>query len=140
MDFMERRRNLDAVYASAGCKPLWPLLSTLDFGIMSRLCFNGVRHYLELHGKSHMVVIEHEDSIEGVANVIAALSGGTATVQYGEVGEDGQLVKPSTVSGKVAANKGIVPDMVKAVAEARKGSPNIVTHRRPNAGPYCAAE
>jgi len=125
MDFMERRRNLDEVYASAGCKPVWPLLSTLDLGIMSRLCFNGVRHYLELHGKSHMVVIEHDDSVQGVANVIAALSGGTATVQYGEVGADGKLVNPSTVSAKVVANKGLVPDMVKAVAEAAKGSPNI---------------
>ena len=42
---------------------------------MERFCFNGVKPLLRNLGKSHMIVIEHEDSIDGVANLVAALHG-----------------------------------------------------------------
>ena len=38
-------------------------------------------HYLELLGKSHVVVIEHEDSQQGFANLVAALKGKPVKIQ-----------------------------------------------------------
>ena len=71
-----------------------------------------------------MVIIEHEDSIEGVANLCAALSGGTAELKYGEIGPDGQLKDPKTGSGTApGAKKSLVADVVKAVADAPKAAP-----------------
>ena len=118
MDFMERRRNLDEAFASAGCKPCWPLLSSCPClpSVVERFCVNGVKPLLRNLGKSHMIVIEHEDSVDGVANLIAALHGGEATIAYGAMGADGQLKDPTTLTASAPAPKNLVPDMVKAVS------------------------
>jgi hypothetical protein len=58
-------------------------------------------HYLELLGKSHVVVIEHEDSQQGFANLVAALKGKPVKIQV----EDGVEVvgDPQGATGKELA-------------------------------------
>ena len=127
MDFMERRRNLDEVFASAGCKACWPIMSTVPClpDVINRFCFNGVKPLLKQLGKSHMLVIEHEDSVEGVATLIAALHGGDeVTIKYGAVNVDPKTKKAEfkdpktvkTVKGSSPAPKTLVPDMVDKVS------------------------
>jgi len=136
MDFMERRRNLDEVFASAGCKACWPIMSTVTClpDVINRFCFNGVKPLLKQLGKSHMLVIEHEDSVEGVANLIAALHGSVVTVKYGAVNVDpktknAEFKDPKTVKtvkGSSPAPTNLVPDMVKKVsALGAKQNPDV---------------
>ena len=85
------------VYASAGCKLCYPLMSIYRWPSQDI----SPAHYLELLGKLHVVVIEHEDSQQGFANLVAALKGKPVKIQV----EDGVEVvgDPQGATGKELA-------------------------------------
>ena len=69
-------------------------------------------HYLEMLGKSHVVVIEHEDTQQGFANLVAALKGEKVTITI--KASDGVTTpiegNPGTATGKELAQ--LVDDVI----------------------------
>ena len=69
-------------------------------------------HYLEMLGKSHVVIIEHEDTQQGFADLVAALKGKKVTI----------TIKASNGLNTIVGNPGVatgeeLPQMVKGVKE-----------------------
>ena len=66
-------------------------------------------HYLEMLGKSHVVVIEHEDTQQGFANLVAALKGEEVTIKI--KASNGEIVgDPGKATGKELAQ--LVDDVI----------------------------
>ena len=56
-------------------------------------------HYLEMLGKSHVVVIEHEDTQQGFANLVAALKGEKVTITITRKASNGVKTIVGTIEG-----------------------------------------